>query len=75
MNEENVRRLYPQLLKIVEGEEVADAGCALCVVLAVIAYKEGYSYRALKWLTEGSLKQGWRELRTTNPRRRKGRKT
>jgi hypothetical protein len=61
--EENVRRLYPQIIKIVEGEELADAGCALCTALTILAYKEGYSLESLLWLTNGSIEKGWNDLR------------
>ena len=61
-HEENVRRLYPQLIEIVEGEEMADAGCALCTALTILAFREGYSLDALMWLTQGSIEKGWIEL-------------
>lgn len=61
-HEENVRRLYPQLLQVVEEVEMADAGCALCTALTIIAFREGYSVDALMWLTQGSIEKGWIEL-------------
>lgn len=61
-HEENVRRLYPQLLQVVEKVEMADAGCALCTALTILAFREGYSVDALMWLTQGSIEKGWIEL-------------
>ena len=60
-HEENVRLLYPQLLQVVEGAEMADAGCALCTALTILAFREGYSLDALMWLTQGSIEKGWVE--------------
>lgn len=62
-HEDNVRRLYPQLLELLEGEEPADAGCALCTALTIIAWREGYALSALLWLTEGSIRNGWAQLK------------
>ena len=61
--EDNVKRLYPELMKLVEDEEMADAACALCTALTIRAFMEGYSLSALLWLTEGSLRNGWSELK------------
>jgi hypothetical protein len=61
-HEANVRRLYPKLIEIVEGVELADAGCALCTALTILAFREGYSLEGLLWLTNGSIERGWRDL-------------
>ena len=60
--EENVKRLYPQLLAILKDEHPADACCALCSALTVRAWNEGYCLDTLLALTGGSLIQGWRAL-------------
>ena len=62
-HEGNVRRLYPQLMKLVENEEIADAACALCTALTIRAFQEGFSLGALLWLTNGSIRNGWNELK------------
>ncbi len=61
-HEENVRRLYPQLIEIVEGEEIADAGAALCVALTILAFREGFALESLLFLTRDEIRKGWREL-------------
>ena len=61
-HEENVRRLYPQLIEIVEDEAPADAGAALCVALTVLAWREGICLESLLFMTRDTIKEGWREL-------------
>lgn len=61
-HEANVRRLYPQLLRIVEKEEIVDAAVALCMALTCLAFREEYSLLSLRWLTLGSIEQGWANL-------------
>jgi hypothetical protein len=62
LQEENVRRIYPKLLEVLEGETPADAGIALCTALTILAWREDYSLDSILWMTRDSIINGWRAL-------------
>ena len=61
-NEERVRELYPQLVAILQDENMNDAGAALLTALTCLAWHHRYCLTALTWLTCSSIEQGWFEL-------------
>jgi hypothetical protein len=66
-HEENVKRLYPQLIEIVEDESPADAGAALVAALTILAWREGICLESLLFMTRDEIKQNWLELRNLKP--------
>lgn len=71
---ETVRRLYPRLIEVVEGEDPDSAACALCTALTILCWREGYSLEGLLWQARGSIEHGWQELSKGKRRRRAPRK-
>ncbi len=65
IHQANVKRLSLQLIAIVEREDIADAGAALCEALATVAFRNDFALESLLFMTRDSIKQRWRKLKNS----------